>query len=934
MNQKAHRYNAQRASAIESRWQEIWRERGTFRQPNPGDADFDASREHYYCLDMFPYPSAAGLHVGHPEGYTATDIVARFKRMKGWNVLHPMGWDAFGLPAEQYAITTGVHPAITTRKAIDNYRRQLMRFGFSYDWSREFGTIDEDYYRWTQWIFLKIFGSWYDPLEDRARPIDELVDELQQGHAAVGPKHTLLRYDHEASSELPEGARMWDLLDEQEQAAFVDANRLAYVSEQTVNWCPKLGTALANEEVIDGRSERGSHPVLRKPLSQWLFRITAYADRLLKDLDDLDWPNSTKTMQAEWIGRSEGAQIDFPLVSPPETAPRSLRVYTTRPDTIFGATYMVVAPEHPLVSVVLERPGKRTDVDALRAYAEQARNRSDKERQENKEKTGVFTGAYATNPATGATIPIWVADYVLMGYGFGAIMAVPGQDQRDWDFAKKFDLPIIRTVQPDEGFDGDAFLGDGPAINSEFLDGLEVDAAKARILEWLEEKRLGERKVNYRLRDWLFSRQRYWGEPFPIVWDDAGRAHGVGTDTLPVVLPDLEDYEPEESDEPKPLLAKAKDWLYTTAGEVGVKGLPSDARVRRETNTMPGWAGSCWYYLRYCDPKNSERLIGREADDYWLGETGVDLYIGGAEHAVLHLLYARFWHKILFDLGEVKSPEPFRRLFHQGMITSHAYQRDDKTLVPVDEVEDDGAGNATEIATGQPVKRIIAKMSKSLKNVVNPDVIIDQFGADTFRLYEMYMGPLQDMKPWNTDDTIGLYRFLQRAWRMGVDEATGELRTVDDADIAIEKKLHRTIAKVEADIDKLSFNTAIAAMIEFVNAAGAGLTHDQLGRFMRCLAPFAPHLAEEVWSLLGNEDCVSLASWPDVDEAMLKDDEVEIPVQVLGKVKARITVPADASNEDLEAAARADERIASLLEGKTVRKVIVVPGRLVNFVAN
>jgi len=934
MNQKAHRYNAQRANEIEVRWQNTWQERGTFRQPNPGDADFDAGRPRYYCLDMFPYPSAAGLHVGHPEGYTATDIVTRFKRMKGFNVLHPMGWDAFGLPAEQYAIATGVHPAITTRKAIDNFRRQLMRFGFSYDWAREFGTIDEDYYRWTQWIFLKIFHSWYDPLKDRARPIEELVSELEQGHAAVGPDHKLLRYDHEAGSDLPEGARMWDALDDAERGAFIDANRLAYIGEQTVNWCPKLGTALANEEVIDGRSERGSHPVLRKPLRQWLLRITAYADRLLKDLDDLDWPNSTKTMQAEWIGRSEGAEIDFPLVSPPETAPRALRVYTTRPDTIYGATYMVVAPEHPLVSVVLDRPGKRTDVDALRAYVEQSRNRSDRERQENKEKTGVFTGAFATNPATESIIPIWVADYVLMGYGHGAIMAVPGQDQRDWDFAKQFELPIVRTVQPDEGFKGEAFLGDGPAINSGFLDGLEVAPAKKRMIEWLEVQELGRRRVNYRLRDWLFSRQRYWGEPFPIVWDEAGRAHGVGEDRLPVVLPDLKDYEPEESDEPRPLLAKAKDWLHTTAGEAGVDALPADAPVRRETNTMPGWAGSCWYYLRFCDPKNNDRLIGKDADDYWMGERGVDLYIGGAEHAVLHLLYARFWHKVLFDLGEVKSPEPFRRLFHQGMITSHAYQRADKTLVAIDLVEEDEAGVATETSTGETVKRIVAKMSKSLKNVVNPDVIIEQYGADTFRLYEMYLGPLADTKPWNTDDTIGLYRFLQRTWRMATNEETGELRVVDKADPEVEKKLHRTIAKVEADIDRLSFNTAIAAMIEFVNAAGAGVTRDQLGRFVSCLAPFTPHLAEEIWSLLGHDECVSLAAWPTYDEALLKDDEIEIPVQILGKVKGRITVAADASNDAIEQAARADERIAALLEGKTVRKVIVVPGRLVNFVAN
>jgi len=929
-----HRYDARRACDIETHWQRVWAERNTFKQANPGDAGFDASKPRYYCLDMFPYPSGAGLHVGHPEGYTATDIVSRYKRMQGFNVLHPMGWDAFGLPAEQYAIATGVHPEVTTSKAIENFRRQLSRFGFSYDWSREFGTIDEDYYRWTQWIFLRIFHAWFDPMEKRARPIAELVDELAQGHAAVGKGHTLLRYDHEASSELPDGARMWDALDEGEQQDFINANRLAYVGEQTVNWCPKLGTALANEEVIDGRSERGGHPVLRKPLRQWLFRITAYADRLLEGLRDLDWPESTKAMQSEWIGRSEGAEIDFPLVSPPETAPASLRVYTTRPDTIFGATYMVIAPEHPLVQIVLDRPGKRTDSDALRAYVTEASNRSEVERQENKEKTGVFTGAFATNPATGKTIPIWVADYVLMGYGHGAIMAVPGQDQRDWDFAKAFDLPVYRTVQPPDDFEGEAYSGDGPAVNSGFLDGCEVAEAKRKTLAWLVEQGHGRMKVNYRLRDWLFSRQRYWGEPFPIVWDEAGRPHGVGYETLPVALPAMSDYVPEESDEPKPLLAKAHDWVSTTAGDAGVAGIDPSTPMRRETNTMPGWAGSCWYHLRYCDPKNNEQLLGDAANDYWMGERGVDLYVGGAEHAVLHLLYARFWHKALFDLGFVKSPEPYRKLFHQGMITSHAYQRADKTLVPIDEVVEGDDGVCTETATGEPVTRIVAKMSKSLKNVVNPDDIIEQFGADTFRLYEMYMGPLADTKPWNTDDTIGLHRFLQRVWKMSIDINTGELRVIQTPDPDIDKRLHRTIAKVGADIEKLSFNTAIAAMIEFVNAASAGVTNDQLDRFLRCLAPFAPHIAEELWSKLGREECISKAAWPAYEEAMLTDDEVEIAVQILGKVKARITVPADADKAALEKLALADETIAGLLDGKTVRKVIVVPGRLVNIVAN
>ena len=662
-----------------------------------------------------------------------------------------------------------------------------------------------------------------------------------------------------------------------------------------------------------------------------MLRITAYADRLLEDLADLDWPESTKIQQTEWIGRSEGAEIDFPLVSPPAGAPKSLAIYTTRPDTIFGATYMAIAPEHPLVDVILDRPAKRTDVEALRAYVDEARNRSDVERQENKDKTGVFTGVYCTNPANDETIPVWVADYVLMGYGHGAIMAVPGQDQRDWEFAKTHGLPIIRTVQPPEGFDGEAYSGDGVAIHSGMLNGMNVADAKACTLEWLEAESLGHREVNYRLRDWLFSRQRYWGEPFPIAWDANDRPHALSESALPLMLPELQDYHPEVSDEPKPLLAKATDWVQTTAGACGITDLPADTPLRRETNTMPGWAGSCWYHLRYCDPKNSESLLSDEAEAYWLGEDGVDLYIGGNEHAVLHLLYARFWHKTLFDLGHLQSAEPYRKLFHQGMITSYAYQRADRTLVPIDEVD---AETLTEIATGEKVQRITAKMSKSLKNVVNPDDIIAQYGADTFRLYEMYMGPLADGKPWNTDDTIGLFRFLQRAWRMAVDEDTGELRLADTADPEVEKKLHRTIAKVGSDIERISLNTAIAAMIEFVNAAGAGITGDQLDRFIRILSPFAPHIAEELNAKRGNDTCISNAPWPDYDEAMLKDDEVEIAVQILGKVKSRIRVASDAGKDDLEKAALADPHIQELLAGMTVRKVIVVPGRLVNIVAN
>ncbi|USN98897.1 MAG: leucine--tRNA ligase [Phycisphaeraceae bacterium] len=971
MTEPSHRYTAAFAGTIETTWQARWEEAGVFSQPNPGEDGWDGTRPKFYCLDMFPYPSGAGLHVGHPEGYTATDIVCRYKKMNGYNVLHPMGWDAFGLPAEQYAIQTGVHPAETTRKAIDNFRRQLKRFGFCYDWSREFGTIDEDYYKWTQWIFLKIYHAWYDPEIARARPIEELVEELETGERPAIFNPDAAEYGAAGApgrEEFP-----WSQLDEETRRAIVDSYRLAYVAEQTVNWCPKLGTALANEEVIDGRSERGGFPVFRKPLRQWQFRITAYAERLLDDLKNLDWPSSTRTQQAEWIGRSEGAHVDFFLKDGPsahEGLP--LRVFTTRPDTLFGATFMVVAPEHPLVGAVLEEPCPGCDRRQIRAYVDHAKNLSDVERQENKEKTGVPLGVQAINPATGKPIPVWTADYVLMGYGTGAIMAVPGQDERDWEFAEKFGLPIIRTVQPPEGWDGKAYTGGGPAMNSGFLDGMGIVEAKSAMTDWLEQEGKGRRKVNYKLRDWLFSRQRYWGEPFPVVYDERGFHFGVDESALPVRLPPMKDYEPEESDEPQPLLAKAHDWVRTTAGEAGVSALPADAPVRRETNTMPGWAGSCWYFLRYCDPKNGERFVGREAERAWMltpkpgvsraqldefgdfpveyaGVGGVDLYVGGSEHAVLHLLYARFWHKVLFDLGEVSTPEPFQKLFHQGLILSHAYQRADRSLVPMDQVENRGTEDNpeyVETATGGRVTQIVAKMSKSLKNVVNPDDVIADYGADTFRLYEMYMGPLEASKPWDTRAIEGMFRFLRDVWRLCIDEGTGEPRIAPEADDAIEKLLHRTIAKVGQDIEKLAFNTAIAAMIEFKNAAtpkgglesgGASLTADQMGRLVRILAPFAPHLAEEVWSRLGRfeaEGTIATAAWPTFDEAMLVDDEIEVPVQILGKVRGKVTVPADADEKAMEEAALGDERIKALLEGKTVRKVIVVPGRLVNIVAN
>ncbi|MCA9278288.1 MAG: leucine--tRNA ligase [Phycisphaeraceae bacterium] len=1063
----AFRYTAQLAGTIETAWQAKWEKLGTFVQPNPGDANFDASRPKFYCLDMFPYPSGVGLHVGHPEGYTATDIICRYMRMTGCNVLHPMGFDAFGLPAEQHAIRTGQHPATFTRGTIDNFRRQLKRFGFCYDWSREFATIDPEYYKWTQWIFIKIYNAWYDETArgsvGSARAINELVDELQSGKRPAKLNPDAAEFSAE-EKEVDHGD--FNALSYSQQRRIIDSYRLAYIGMQTVNWCPKLGTALANEEVIDGRSERGSFPVFRKPMRQWMFRITAYAQRLLDDLDTLDWPSSTIAMQSSWIGRSEGAEIDFALAQSHPSMPAHLRVYTTRPDTVFGATYMVVAPEHPLVASMLDRPAPGADIDAIRAYVDEARNRSDVERQENKKKTGVFLGINATNPATGQQIPVWCADYVLMGYGHGAIMAVPAHDDRDYAFAEKFGLPIRDVVYPplqaamayycahasdeerigswrvtladflglttsmgtrpewygealntvrsrrshtgdeserkppedknapqrnprgaiqatmletiqsmgaatfDEFHDlilggavsaraGIAYTGPGLAVNSASdrvsINFLPTKDAKQKIVDHFESRNVGRKKINFKLRDWLFSRQRYWGEPFPIVFDEDGNHHAIGEATLPLELPSMDDYAPAESEDPSPLLAKATDWLHTTAGNAGVAGLPADAHVTREANTMPGWAGSCWYYLRYIDPKNHDTMVDAARESYWMGKGqrldatnrpdnrgaggGVDLYMGGAEHAVLHLLYARFWHKILFDLGHVSTTEPMSRLYHQGMILSFAYMRKDKSLVPIDEVEETSPDTFIEKATGEPVTQTIAKMSKSLRNVINPDDVIAEYGADTFRLYEMYMGPLDQSKPWNPRDIVGCFRFLQRVWRVCVDENTGDLRTAEKPDNDIERVLHKTIAKVGSDIEKISFNTAIAAMIEFVNACKPGqddsagiLTASQMERFMQILAPFAPHIAEEVWAKLGFDDCVSCASWPEFDKSMLVEDQIELAVQVNGKVRCRISVPADATEDQVKEVALCDDAVIKAMDGKEIRKLIVVPKRLVNIV--
>ena len=916
----AHRYCAEVANELETRWQALWAQDGVNSIGNPGDEGFDESKPKFYCLDMFPYPSGAGLHVGHPVGYIGSDILSRFKRMNGYNVLHPMGWDAFGLPAEQYAIETGVHPATTTKKAIDTYRSQLQRIGFSFDWSREFATIDPEYYKWTQWIWLKAYNAWFDPRSQASRPIETLIDALESG--AIVPE---------------EGS--WNSMDATTKRTYIDNNRLAYLGEQLVNWCPALGTVLANEEVIEGKSERGGHPVIRRPLKQWMFRITAYADRLLEDLDGLDWPNSTLRMQQEWIGRSEGADIHFPIVDSND----SILVYTTRPDTLFGVTFMVLAPEHPLVESILTRPPAEIDVEAISTYVTKAKNRADVDRMaEQMERTGVCTGLYAINPATGEQIPIWIADYVLMGYGHGAIMAVPAHDQRDHDFADTFGIPITEVVQPiDTNLEG-CFEGDGIAINSASdsvsIDGLESQQAKQTIIDWLVVSGIGESKVNYRLRDWLFSRQRYWGEPFPIVFDSSGQHYAVSEDALPVELPKLEDYKPTESDDPQPLLAKATNWVKTTAGEAGVDPdlLSPDTVVTRETNTMPGWAGSCWYEIRFCSPHDTKRFVDAKAEKYWMGN-GIDLYIGGAEHAVLHLLYARFWHKLLFDLGEVSCKEPFQKLFHQGMLTSFSYQRTDKSLVQSTAVEERDE-KFYDVETGEELTRVIAKMSKSLRNVVNPDEVIAQYGADTLRLYEMYMGPLEASAPWNTRDIVGVHRFLQRVWRLGIDENTGMFRDTLDGETNehVERALHATIKKVSQDIPKLAHNTAIASMIEFVNTATSegSITAQQLTRFLMILSPFAPHIAQEVYAKIGGTGYVSMQTWPEFNPTLLVEETIEIPVQIMGKVRGRITIPVDADEKEIENLALQDAQISPLLENLTVQKVVVVPNKIINIVAN
>jgi leucyl-tRNA synthetase len=901
---------------IEARWQRTWDEEGVYRVPNPGDAEFDDTKPKKYILDMFPYPSGAGLHVGHPLGYIGTDIYARYQRMRGANVLHPMGFDAFGLPAEQYAVETGVHPASTTDKNVANYLRQLKAFGFSYDWDRSMATTDPEYYRWTQWIFLQLFGAWFDDELQRARPISELVAELEEGHRSA------------------DGV-MWRNLEEPDRMAYLDSQRLAYIDEVPVNWCPALGTVLANEEVTaEGRSERGNFPVYQRPLRQWMLRITAYADRLIDELDLVDWPESVRTMQRNWIGRSEGAHIVFEV----EDHQTPIRVFTTRPDTVFGATYMVLAPEHPMVDDITADVwpegtrlswtlGIDTPRDAVTAYRLATSRKSERDRQaEDRDKTGVFTGTFAINPLNGEPIPIFIADYVLMGYGTGAIMAVPGQDTRDWEFAETFELPIVRTVMPPPDFEGDAYVGEGVAINSGFLDGLEIDDAKKRIIRWLEINGHGEGTITYKLRDWLFSRQRYWGEPIPILHGPNGELRAVPEEQLPLQLPPVDDYRPHVSDdehaEPTPALSRASDdWKY-----VEIDGVT----YTRELNTMPQWAGSCWYYLRFIDPENETVLVSPEAERYWMGEHGVDLYVGGVEHAVLHLLYARFWHKVLFDLGHVTTREPFGRLFNQGYILADAFHDERGVYVEAADVVEHEGSYYLEDAE---VTRVYGKMGKSLKNSVSPDDIFEEYGVDTLRLYEMFMGPLDTSRPWSTRDIVGVHRFLQRVWRNFVDPETGELLASDDESTSdLRVLLHRTIEAVTRDMDNLHFNTSVARLFELNNALVAEklVPADVASVFPRLLAPLAPHISEELWHRMGKDRSIVTEPWPHFDEELTSEETVTMVVQVNGKVRDRIVVPVSITEDEAVNLALASERVRAHTNGAEPRKVIA---RLPNVVS-
>ncbi|MGC4031703.1 MAG: leucine--tRNA ligase [Tepidisphaeraceae bacterium] len=1001
-------------ATVEKKWQAYWLEHKTFRALEPGEA---GDRPKKYILDMFPYPSGAGLHVGHPEGYTATDIVSRYFRNRGYNVLHTMGWDAFGLPAEQYAVKNNVHPAVTTAANIKNFRRQIQSLGLSYDWDREIDTTDPKYYRWTQWIFLQLYNSYFDPYDNKAKPIGHLISELQNENILVAPDGSVhinpVQEGLEAIAGESSTLRKWSSFDPAEQRSILDGLRLAYTDEAPVNWCPQLGTVLANEEVIDGKSEVGGFPVERRPMRQWMLRITAYADRLLNDLDTLDWPASLKDMQRNWIGRSVGAEVDFeiaacgeqligPSVDPLNRAASTpegdtgsqpatdqpinastdqpddiITVFTTRPDTLYGATYLVLAPEHELVDAITT-PEQR---EAVNAYRDQAKNKSERERQQDvKEKTGVFTGAYAVNPVNDEQVPIWIADYVLTGYGTGAIMAVPAHDERDFEFAEKFGIPIKTVVRPASGEPpaNKAFTDEGVAVGG-VIDGLPTAEAKQHMIDLLEREGTGKKTINYKLRDWLFSRQRYWGEPFPIVLDNANNHYAVSEAELPVTLPQVEDFKPTGT--PEPPLSKATDWLKYTG-----TGLPADRTYTRETNTMPQWAGSCWYYLRYIDPTNGKFMVDEDRERYWMP---VDLYVGGVEHAVLHLLYARFWHKVLFDLGHVSTAEPFQRLVNQGLILGPTeYHFFETAAGPVsateitgidEEAQSDGGPKLFGIhkATGEKVyaTRVIEplvekkgdktvlkannaiavdarsfKMSKSRGNVVNPDEIVEEYGADCLRLYEMYMGPLEAQKPWNTRDIIGMWRFLNAVWRnltgdsekligssvdpliSGVSTTEGrpESKPATDQPInastdqlseALLRQLHRTIKKVGEDIEGLRFNTAIAELIKLNNELGRLPATPKVvaEAFTVLLSPFAPHMAEELWHQLGHAESVQHATWPAYDASLLVESTIELPVQVNGKLRDKIIVPADADEGTVFAAVEASEKVKPWIDGKTVK---------------
>ena len=942
MSEPSYRYTAKLAGEIEAHWQDRWETEGTFHAPNPAGPwaepeKIDSRGEKLFVLDMFPYPSGAGLHVGHPLGYIATDTFARFNRMKGRNVLHALGYDAFGLPAEQYAVQSGQHPRVTTEHNIAIMRRQLRRLGLAHDPRRSVATVDVEFYRWTQWIFLQIFNAWFDEAANKARHIDELVEEFTSGKRPT-----------------PSG-RPWGELPAQERRRIIDSHRLAYLSEAPVNWCPGLGTVLANEEVTnEGRSEIGNFPVFKRNMSQWMLRITAYAERLLADLDKLDWPDKVKAMQRNWIGRSEGVRVFFTEAASGER----IEVFTTRPDTLFGATFMVLAPEHHLADGAASEWPEGTDpawtgghaspAEAVAAYRAEVERRTDADRSgDDKEKTGLFTGRFAINPVNGQRVPIFIADYVTLGYGTGAVMAVPSGDQRDWEFAKAYNLPIVETVIPCSEHDGNsAWTGDGEVINSTnpeiSLNGMNVSDAKTAITEWLEAKGLGEATVNYRLRDWLFSRQRYWGEPFPIVYDETGLPIALPEEMLPIELPEVTDYSPkaldpeDRSSDPVPPLARATGWTNVELD------LGDGKKVyRRELNVMPQWAGSCWYEMRYLDPANHDRFVGEEAERYWMGPRGegdvggVDLYVGGVEHAVLHLLYARFWHKVLFDLGFVSSAEPFRRLFNQGYIQAYAYRDSRGQTVPAAEVKAHGEGEKMNWTwQDQFVKREYGKMGKSLKNIVSPDEMYEAYGADTFRLYEMGMGPLAQSKPWETRAVVGSQRFLQRLWRNVVDEETGDLVARDtDIDDDTLHALHKTIDAVNKDYENLSFNTAIARLTEYntVLTALKVVPRAAVEPLVLMVAPLAPHIAEELWRRLGHDQSLAHEPFPVADPELVAEDTITAVVQVRGKLRAQLEVSASITEDELRELALAHPRIVKEIPNG-VRKVIVRAPKLVNVV--